>query len=226
MAIDSVASLGASSSLTGSRQTIAENFDTFLQLLTTQLKNQNPLDPLDTNQFTQQLVQFTSVEQQLKTNTFLEALIQSNQTAASSQAVGFIGKEVSASSTMTEMRNGSASWLYNASQQASDATITIKDPSGNVVYTEKRALEAGPGRFDWNGVSATGQKLPDGPYQIQIDASDVAGANIPVTTQMTGIVEGVDFSGQEPFLMVGGSRIALASVSAVSTPSATDTAQQ
>ena len=75
--VDSVSGTSATSGsgLANSRKTIADNFDTFLQLLTTQLKNQNPLDPLDTNQFTAQLVQFSGVEQQLKTNEFLEALL-------------------------------------------------------------------------------------------------------------------------------------------------------
>src|ERR1700754_3604547 len=91
-------SSGSSSSggIASDTSTIAGNFDTFLSLLTTQLQNQNPLDPLDTNQFTSQLVQFSSVEQQLKTNDFLEALLLSNGNAASSQAVGYIGKEVTA----------------------------------------------------------------------------------------------------------------------------------
>ena len=75
---------------------MADNFDTFLQILTTQLRNQNPLDPLDTNQFTQQLVQFSGVEQQLKTNQFLEAMMTSTQNANNSQAVSYIGKIVTA----------------------------------------------------------------------------------------------------------------------------------
>src|SRR5690349_20323984 len=113
MAVSGIAGSTSTSSLTGSRQTIAENFDTFLSLLTTQLKNQNPLDPLDTNQFTQQLVQFTSVEQQLRTNDFLAAMMQSRQTAATSQAVDYIGKTVTASGVKSDLVNGKASWSFN-----------------------------------------------------------------------------------------------------------------
>ncbi len=92
-----------SGALSGSRTTIAQNFDTFLQILTTQLKNQNPLDPLDTNQFTAQLVQFTGVEQQLKTNEFLETLMLSSQNTAKSDAVSYIGKEVTSSGKTGEL---------------------------------------------------------------------------------------------------------------------------
>ncbi|MGY4482257.1 flagellar hook assembly protein FlgD [Bradyrhizobium sp. LM3.2] len=72
--------------------TLAGNFQTFLTLLTTQLQNQNPLDPLDTNQFTQQLVQFAGVEQQLKTNDSLSQLVTLQQTTQATQALGFVGK--------------------------------------------------------------------------------------------------------------------------------------
>ena len=87
-------STGATAASVTSRSTIAQNFNTFLQLLTTQLKNQNPLDPLDTNQFTQQLVQFAQVEQQMNTNTSLGTLVSLQQTAQSTAALGFLGSTV------------------------------------------------------------------------------------------------------------------------------------
>src|SRR5690554_2489607 len=101
---------GTSSANNASRATIAQNFDTFLSILTTQLRNQNPLEPLDTNQFTQQLVQFTGVEQQLKTNDFLEALLLNTQSTARSDAVSYIGKEISASGKTAELKDGGAYW--------------------------------------------------------------------------------------------------------------------
>src|SRR3954447_12628807 len=95
--------------------TLASNFTTFLTLLTTQLKNQNPLEPLDTNQFTAQLVQFTGVEQQLKTNEFLETLMLAGQNTAKSDAVSYIGKQVTASGKTGELTNEKAVfWDYNA----------------------------------------------------------------------------------------------------------------
>src|SRR5437588_2979972 len=92
------------------KNTLAGNFQTFLTLLTTQLKNQNPLDPLDTNQFTQQLVQFAGVEQQINMNTQLQSLVSLQQTAQNSQALGFVGKTVTVKGTTAPLTNGQAQW--------------------------------------------------------------------------------------------------------------------
>ena len=82
----SSSSSAASAAGSNATQQLAGNFDTFLQLLTTQLQNQNPLDPLDTNQFTQQLVEFASVEQQVNMNTNLQTLISMQQTSEATSA--------------------------------------------------------------------------------------------------------------------------------------------
>src|ERR1700754_3071469 len=90
--------------------TLAGNFQTFLTLLTTQLQNQNPLDPLDTNQFTQQLVQFAGVEQQLRTNDQLTTLVSLQQTAQSTQALTFVGKTAVVDGASTRLTNSAATW--------------------------------------------------------------------------------------------------------------------
>jgi flagellar basal-body rod modification protein FlgD len=205
-----------------SRAGIADNFDTFLNILTTQLKNQNPLDPMDTNQFTQQLVQFTGVEQQLKTNDFLKALMEASQNSGNTDAVSYIGKEVTASGTTANLTGGGASWAYNAAANSSDAKVTIKDASGNVVYTETGSLNSGPGNFLWDGMGSDGQVKPDGVYTISIDGKNLAGNNVAISTSTVGKVTGVDFSGTEPILTVaGGSKIRLSDVSSVKIPEVT-----
>lgn len=214
MAIDAVGA-SASSALTGSRNTIADNFDTFLTLLTTQLKNQNPLDPLDTNQFTQQMVQFTSVEQQLKTNEFLEALVLSNVSQTYTDAVGFVGKQVTATGSTTQLADGSATWNYEINQPSDDVTFTVTDQNGNVVHTAQSSVDAGSGQITWDGFDDTGAKMPDGTYTVTIDARNAAGAYIPVSTKMAGVVSAVDLSGTEPVLIVNGSRVNLSSIESV-----------
>ena len=208
-----------SSSSSDSSTTLSGNFDTFLQLLTTQLQNQNPLDPLDTNQFTQQLVQFSGVEQQLKTNDFLQALIESNQqtvaTNATTQALAFVGKEVTASTTLSNLKDGQASWIYNAAGTSSNAVISITDMDGKTVYSKEAPIVAGEHRFDWDGVGSDGSTVPDGVYQIKIEARDSDGKVIDVSTQMVGTVDSVDFTGDEPFLVIGEGNIALSSVERV-----------
>ena len=200
------------------RATIADNFDTFLNILTTQLKNQNPLDPMDTNQFTQQLVQFTGVEQQLKTNSFLEALMNASQNSVNTDAVSYIGKEVTAAGTKADLKGGGASWAYNAEAAVSDAKVTIKDANGNVVYSETGSLQKGPGNFLWDGYGSDGTLKPDGTYTITIDGKNLAGNNVAISTSTVGVVSAVDFSGSEPILTVGGSKIKLSDVTAVKVP--------
>tara|TARA_A100001391_G_scaffold51157_1_gene31223 strand:+ start:24500 stop:25213 length:714 start_codon:yes stop_codon:yes gene_type:complete len=223
--VDSVSgtSTTSGSDLGNSRKTIADNFDTFLQLLTTQLKNQNPLEPLDTNQFTQQLVQFTSVEQQLKTNEFLEAMMQSSQNSNNAQAVSYVGKTVTASGATTDLVDGVANWVYRVDAAAENTNITIKDAAGNVVYTENLSLEAGTDQIVWDGTTSSGTKLTSGQFTITIDARDGDGKYVPVTTEMQGVVEGVDVSGSEPYILIGDLRIPLSSISAVRSTNAEPT---
>ena len=224
MAVDGVGSTGSStSSISGSRAGIADNFDTFLQLLTAQLRNQNPLDPLDTNAFTQQLVQFSSVEQQLKTNDFLSALVQANTNSVQTNAVNYIGKTVAAEGVRSELVNGKAVWNFSL-DDAAMTTVTIKDKDGNVVYTETGNLQAGTGQFTWDGKTATGGRAPDGTYSISMTGINAEGKTVPISTQFTGVVTGVDFTGSEPVLLIGPTRVNLSGVKAISlTPPASDT---
>jgi flagellar basal-body rod modification protein FlgD len=223
MAVDGVSGSSNTSALSGSRSTIAENFDTFLSILTTQLKNQNPLDPLDTNQFTQQLVQFTGVEQQLKTNEFLEALLLNTQTSYRADAVSYIGKEVTASGETAELKDGGAYWAYNAETNVANATVTIKNAAGSVVYTENGSLNAGGGAFLWDGVGTDGSTQPDGIYTIDIKGTNLAGNTVKISTSSVGVVTAVDFSGSEPMLTVGQNKVALSDVTSIRQVTDTDT---
>ena len=220
MAVSGVSS-NPNSALSGTRQTIAQNFDTFLQLLTTQLKNQNPLDPLDTNQFTQQLVQFTGVEQQLKTNEFLEAMMTSTQTANNSQAVSYVGKIVTAAGTKAEMVDSAVSWHFAVKSKA-DIIATVRDAKGNVVYTKAGTVNQGESVFSWDGIGNDGKQREDGSYTVTIEARDSNGKLVDVATDMTGEVTGIDFSGSEPVLIVGGARVNLSAVLSVRAKTAAD----
>src|SRR6185312_4535396 len=130
---------GASTSDTTSQlnlnSQIAGNFTEFLQLLTTQLQNQNPLDPLDTNQFTQQLVQFASVEQEINMNSQLQSLVSLQQTAQDTQALAFVGQTVTVNSNTTTLANGQAQWTYNPTSPA-NAIFTVTDSTGQTVFSQ------------------------------------------------------------------------------------------
>lgn len=224
MAVSSTSSSSSSSStgaMSSSRQTIAQNFDTFLQLLTTQLKNQNPMDPLDTNQFTQQLVQFTGVEQQLKTNDYLAAMMQATQNSNNTQAVSYVGKIVTADGTKTQLNQGSATWHFSVPKAAS-ITASVIDADGNTVFTKTGSVGQGESVFKWDGVGTDGKTRADGAYTIKINARDADGKVVSVATEMAGEVTGVDFSGDEPVLMLGTGRVTLSAVKTVAAKTASN----
>jgi flagellar basal-body rod modification protein FlgD len=200
--------------VTGSGTSIANNFDQFLTLLTTQLRNQNPLDPLDTNQFTQQLVQFAGVEQQLKQNETLTALLGVSKATTGASAIGFVGQTVRADGAATQLKDGQASWKLDASKGGT-GTITIKDSSGRVVQSGTITLKAGEQSYDWDGKTSVGSPAPDGEYTLTVDAKDVYGSAITVKSAISGVVDGVDFSTAVPTLMIGAIKVPLDRVRSV-----------
>ena len=193
---------------TATKDTLASNFTTFLQLLTTQLKNQNPLDPLDTNQFTQQLVQFAQVEQQLKSNDQLSTLVALQKTAQATQALGFVGQTVAIDGSTTRLAEGKAGWSFNAAKPAA-GTINIKNTAGATVYTGSFSLNAGVQNFVWDGRNASGVKQPDGPYTMSITAKDASGQTVGVSTEIQGVVDSVDLSQDPPILSVNNTNYTL-----------------
>jgi flagellar basal-body rod modification protein FlgD len=213
-ASSSSASSASSTSVTSGNSAIAGNFDQFLTLLTTQLKNQSPLDPLDTNQFTAQLVQFAGVEQQLKMNDTLSALLTLNKANTSTDAVGFIGSTITADGATTPLKNGAAIWQVNASS-AGSANVTIKNASGSVVQTLKTSLKQGDQTFTWDGTTSTGTKAPDGDYTITVDGKDLSGGAITAKTEIIGVVDGVDLTGTTPLLKIGAISVAIDKVKRV-----------
>jgi len=197
-------SSSSSSSSTGfDNTTIAGNFQTFLTLLTTQLKNQNPLDPLDTNQFTAQLVQFAQVEQQLKSNDQLTTLVSLQKTAQATQALNFVGETVAVDGDTAPLKSGSATWRLSAAKPAT-ATINISSSTGQTVYTTTRALSAGDQPFTWDGKDASGTQWPDGNYKISITATDASGQAVAVPTEIQATVDSADLTQTPPTLSIAG----------------------
>lgn len=219
--LTSLASTASSSSSSAaaanSSQEIAGNFTQFLTLLTTQLQNQNPLDPMDTNTFTQQLVQYAGVEQQLKTNDRLDSILTNSKASSAASATSYVGQTVTADGTTADLKDGSALWTLTPARAAKQATITVSDSKGNVVATQSRALTAGAQSFAWDGRTSSGSKAPSGTYSIRIDAVDTTGARVSVDTQVSGKVEGIDLSGASPVLLIGSSRVPVSAVKNIGT---------
>jgi flagellar basal-body rod modification protein FlgD len=209
-------SSGSTASLSSSTgSTLAGNFQTFLQLLTTQLQNQNPLDPLDTNQFTQQLVQFAGVEQQLKTNDQLTQLISLQQTTQATQALGFVGKTAVVDGNTTALSNSSATWELNI-PSSSNVTINIANSKGQTVFTGNYTGSAGNNQpFTWNGQGSDGTQWPDGLYTMTATAADSTGNPVAISTQVGGTVSSVDLTQTPPLLMINGQNYTVSQVKSI-----------
>ena len=195
-------SAAASSALASSQ--IAGNFQSFLQLLTTQLQNQNPLSPLDTNQFTQQLVEFAGVQQQLNTNDSLATLVSLQQTAQSTQALGFVGKTAVVNGSTAPLTSSSATWLLSV-PATSTVNITITGSNGQTVFSGTYNATAGNSQpFTWNGQGTDGTQYPDGSYTLTATAKDSSNNSVAIGTQIEGVVSSVDLTQSPPLLSIGG----------------------
>ena len=186
-------------------QQIAGNFQSFLQLLTTQLQNQNPLDPLDTNQFTQQLVEFAGVQQQLNTNSSLATLVSLQQTAQSTQALGFVGKTALVSGSVSTLSSSSpATWDLDVPSNC-NVTLTVSNSAGQTVFTGTVPASAGDSQpFTWNGTGNDGTQWPAGQYKLTATAVDSSGNSVAINTNTEGVVSSVDLTQTPPMLTING----------------------
>ena len=199
------------------KSTLAGNFQTFLTLLTTQLKNQNPLDPLDTNQFTQQLVQFAQVEQQLKQNEQLATLVSLEKTAQATTALAYVGQTVAVDGQTAKLANNQAAWSFTVPKPVS-ATVTIKNATGQTVYTGSFSMNTGTQSFEWDGRDAQGVQWPDGNYTITVTGKDTSGQTVAIPSEIEGVVDSVDLTKTPPELKVGGQAFTLDKIKRVIRP--------
>ena len=203
------ATTGSATAVDG--DTLAKNFSQFLTLLTTQLKNQNPLDPLDTNQFTQQLVQFS---QQLKQNDQLATLVSLQKTAQSTAALGFVGETVVVDGSTASLASGQANWSLNVSKPAT-VTINIRNSTGQNVFSGSYTMQAGVNDFTWDGKSTNGTQWPSGNYTMTVTAKDTSGQSISLPTEVEGLVNSADLTKNPPVLSVAGQDFTLDKVKRV-----------
>jgi flagellar basal-body rod modification protein FlgD len=221
-AATTAASTSAASQVTvAGSQEIAGNFNTFLQLLTTQLQNQDPLSPLDTNQFTEQLVEFASVEQQINENSNLQTLISLQQTSAATQAMQFLGSSVTVNSSTGTLANTTgqpATWNLNSPSPAT-GSVTITNSSGTVVYTGTTTLSTGNQTYTWNGKGTNGITYPDGTYTLAITATGANGTAVTVSPQVQGTVTAVNVSQSPPQVTVGGQSYPISAIQSINSSS-------
>jgi flagellar basal-body rod modification protein FlgD len=197
------------------QQQLAGNFNTFLTLLTTQLQNQDPMSPMDSNQFTQQLVEFSGVEQQINTNDNLKSLISLAQGRSASDAVGYLGKIATITNGNAALSGGKAAWSYSLDGASSATALTITDSTGRVVYTAPGETSAGTHDFTWNGQDNGGNQLPDGVYTLNVTPQSADGSAISTSVASSGVVNEVNLTGSEPLMMIGPMAVPMSQIAAV-----------
>jgi len=216
-----VAAPAASTSDSTSADGVAlnQNFDQFLKLLTTQLQNQDPLSPMDSTQFTNQLVAFSGVEQQLKTNDSLGKLLTMQTLNMTALGVSFIGKDVQVAGDKftTTTAGAPAALAYSLPAAASAGTISVQDANGNTVYTQASELGAGSHAFNWDGKDQDGNAAPAGTYTLVVGAQDADKNALNVTTYVPGHVSGLQTADDGTLLLnVGDQTVPMTDVRQIS----------
>jgi flagellar basal-body rod modification protein FlgD len=198
------ATANAASAATASGTRLAGDFNTFLTLLTTQLQNQSPTDPLDTNQMTNQLVQFASVEQQISMNQNLERLIGLQQAAQLTAAAPLVGRRIEVEADQLALQDGRAELRLPAAGTARFAEITIADGAGRAVRRQVVQLGAAGSGWNWDGRDAAGRSLADGAYRVQVAGRGANGEAVALPFTVTGTVTGAEQRAGGLSLSLGG----------------------
>jgi flagellar basal-body rod modification protein FlgD len=193
---------------------LSDNFTNFLSLLMTQLQNQDPTAPLDSNQFTSELVQFTSVEQQISTNSNLTQLIQLTQATQIEQSASMIGKPVTVTSPQLSLQKGAAEINFNTAI-AEPVGIAVYDSTGSQVQTATLTSTAGANAWTWNGQSASGTTMPDGAYKVTVTALGANGATSQVPFTVTGTATSIQNNSGTVQVQLGGLTLPFSAVQSV-----------
>lgn len=184
------------------------DFDMFLKLLTAQMQNQDPLDPMDTSEYTQQLVQYSQVEQSIEQTATLRSILASLGTQNLTQASSLLGKLVeSDSATAGLTAEVPAQWSWEADRSVATLTATIKDANGRVVDTRVIEASGASGALQWDGATSTGKEMGPGSYTMELLAKDASGTEVPVTAHAIGVVSDVQLANGTVTLTVNGQKV-------------------
>lgn len=192
---------------------LANDFSQFLTLLTTQLQNQDPLDPLDSREFTDQLVQFSQVEQSINTNSKLDDLISLQLSNSTTSALDYVGLDVSYVSAEVSLEQGENTTIrYSLDRPASVSQINIFDESGQLVFSGDAERDIGAHTFEWNGRDLVNNELPSGTYVVRIDSLDANEDSVETTTVVQSRVRGIEQQDGVVFALVGERAVPIADI--------------
>jgi len=212
---------GTSSDIASGASSLNTSYQTFLTLLTTQLQNQDPSSPMDPDTFTTELVQMTGVQQQLLSNQLLQQLVNASPSQGVTSAVDLIGQNVSASTPSATLSGGSATWDYTLPSSVANATVTVTDSTGAVVYSGSApSFASGAHSFTWNGETNSGTQEPNGgTYTLTMSATDTSGTAVSPTIGVSGTATSVQTTAGVTTVTVDGVQVPISSVNSVGSSS-------
>jgi len=193
----------ASAVTDAAKPTINADFNMFVKLLTAQMQNQDPLNPMDTSQYTQQLVQFSQVEQSMAQTSTLKSMLAAMSNSDLTQASSLIGKQVSIDSGTAALKDTPIAWAWSATRDVATLNATITDANGRTI--DKRVLNpTANGDFSWDGTLSTGGKAPPGSYTINFTGTDANGADVPVSATTNGTIDQVSMDSGKVMIGISG----------------------
>ncbi|MBN2724719.1 MAG: flagellar biosynthesis protein FlgD [Deltaproteobacteria bacterium] len=185
----------------------------FLNLLITQLKNQDPLSPMDNYQFVSQMAQFSSLEQQIKVNSNIELLQVAQLSQTNAQAANLVGKEVTAKGDTFDYSGGTENLQFRLGSESSSVKVTIKDKSGTILRTiDLKDYPEGTSSFTWDGKDNDGVQLSPGEYKFSVEAYDANGNQVSAESYVVGTVTEVRYDNGYPEMMVNGRKVKLGEI--------------
>lgn len=204
--------------------TLAEDFSQFLQLLTTQLQNQDPLSPMDSNEFTNQLVQFSQVEQSINTNTKLDDLVSLQLGNATTSALGYVGLDVQYVSAEVALEQGQSTTIrYSLDAPAQVSKINIFSEDGQLVFSGDAEQSVGAHEFEWSGRDLVNNELPSGTYIVRVDSADANEDIVNTTTVVQSRVRGIEQQNGIVYALVGERAVPITDILNAAQPAQTET---
>lgn len=201
----SATSSASLSTITSTTQTSAEeSYEMWISILATQLQNQDPTDPVDTTEYTNQLIGISQLEQQTLSNETMSDLLISLQSVENDTSYGYLGEEITALGDTAPLSDGAARWIYDLPSDATDVVLEVQDTDGNIVYTADGETTSGVHTFDWDGTSDDGSIAEDAPYILSISAYSDDGELLDVTQYVQGTVTNIASDGTETLLVMDG----------------------
>ena len=212
MDVSSTALFGGTSAAAADGKKLAEDFDDFLVLLTTQLQNQDPMDPMDSAEFTNQLVSFTAVEQQIQTNQNLETLADLSRLNNVGSVASYLGNEALIEAPSGDHTTDGISWQYSNNDATESLVLRVVNEAGSTVYERTGNTGLGVHEFNWDGYNNAGTLMEPGNYSLEISAVDDAGDTLKPGIAVQETITAVDTTGLEPMFTIGPNTVGQTSI--------------